>query len=96
MNRNSIKHISVILKDVFIEHGIDKKVQKHEIINEWPNIVGDKISKISRVDKIVGHTLIVRLENNSWRTELILQRENIIKRLNEKMGQVLVKEIRFI
>ena len=40
--------------------------------------------------------LFVKVESSTWRSELTLHKENIIKKLNKKVGKPVIAEIRFI
>ncbi|NOY78977.1 MAG: DUF721 domain-containing protein [Calditrichaeota bacterium] len=80
-----------ILKDLHIE----KKVYQSQALLLWSEVVGEKISKISRAERVDNGILFVRVDSPSWRTELIYLKRDIIHRLNKKIGVNVITDIRF-
>ena len=62
----------------------------------WGVVVGDVVSEVTKAEKVEAGTLIVRVETSVWRQELHMQKGEIIKKLNKKIGTNAIKEIRFI
>lgn len=89
------KHISEMLEGMFKDMGMDTKIKQHQIIQDWPNIVGQSISQISRAERIDNSILYVRVKSMTWRTELLFQKHTIIKTINQKFGNGIIKDIRF-
>ncbi len=96
MTNNDFKHISSILSEVLKENGIEKILKYQLIKREWQNIVGEELSKICHIHKIKDDAIVIKLENPSWRTELMLQRNYIINKINDRIGEKLIKSLRFV
>lgn len=76
--------------------GIEKKVKQYEVLNKWPQIVGEKIASVSSVEKIRDGILFVRVKNNVWRNELLFLKNKIKKNIEEEIGSGIIKDIIFI
>lgn len=95
MINKETKHISEILYNLFKECKIDKKLEQQKIIEQWSAIVGEKIGKISAAEKIIDDILYIRLNNSSWRTEILFQKDQILKQINTRVSNNIIKDIKF-
>lgn len=84
--------IEKMLKDV----GLDKAVAQHSAVWVWDEIVGEAVAKKARPEGVVHHILKVRVESPAWRQELMFQKQDILKKLNKKLGLGTIKDIRFL
>ena len=85
------KSLSILLKSL----GIENKIKQNEIIVRWPEIVGEKLSKVTTADKIENGILFVRVTNSAWRNELIYMKSEIINRIYSSLNTDLIRDIRF-
>lgn len=76
--------------------GIEEKVKEHQAINEWSNIVGENIGKVTKAQRVVNGILFVKVKNSSWRNELIYMRQEILIKIDKTVGSGIIKEVRFI
>ncbi len=76
--------------------GIEEKVKEHQTINEWSQIVGENISKVTKAQRVVNGILFVKVKNSSWRNELIYMRQEILIKIDKTVGSGIIKEVRFI
>jgi len=76
--------------------GIEEKVKEYQAINEWSQIVGENVSKVTKAQNVVNGILFVKVKNSSWRNELIYMRQEILIKLDKTVGRGIIKEVRFI
>jgi predicted nucleic acid-binding Zn ribbon protein len=91
-----MKHINQTLNDLFKTYGIAEKVDKCRVVEKWPNVVGNNIGKISEAKRIEGKTLIVKVKSSTWKTELMMQKPQIIEKINQLFDKNIIQDIRFI
>ena len=84
--------IKVFLK----ESGLDKGVKQNTALLIWDEVVGENIAENTSAEKVEHGTLTVRVDNSSWRQELVFKKKEIIDKLNSRIGKKTIKEIRFI
>ena len=94
MRRNSFASIDEILKQKEFEK-INAVIEENEAVEKFAEIFPD-LKKIAKAKKINNKTLFLRVENAVWRSELNLNKNAIIKKINERFGKEIVKTIRFI
>lgn len=61
----------------------------------WSEAVGEEIARRSRIDKVKNGVLFVVTENSVWSQELTYLKPKLIEKLNEKLGEPVVKDLRF-
>jgi predicted nucleic acid-binding Zn ribbon protein len=74
-------------------NGLEQKVQEHSVPGYWEEVVGEAFARHAKVERVDNGRLFVSVESAAWRTELMLRREEILQRLNERLGAEIVKEI---
>jgi len=62
----------------------------------WDDVVGAKVSENTTPEKVEAGTLYIKAINPTWRQELVFKKEEILKKLNKKLGEKIIKEIKFI
>ncbi len=82
------------LKKLLRDLEIENQVYQFQAINFWPQIVGDKIARVTKAEKVEHQILFVKVSNDSWRNELFYLKREIIEKLNAKIGQKIIKDIR--
>ena len=91
-----MQHIGKALQ-VFIKNaGLEKILDQQNIIDVWDEVVGEKISKNAKAKSIEYGVLKVETVSPTWRQELHLQKNDIVKKLNKKIQKKIIKDIRFI
>lgn len=95
MRKTDTQTISEIIKQLFKSPAIEKKYNQFKIIDSWKDILGSTISKSTTNIYIIDKTLFVYLKSSVIRNELYMIKEQLIKKLNEKVGKEVINEIIF-
>jgi len=53
------------------------------VFTKWPEIVGDEVAAHSRPLSIEGHTLVVRVDDANWASELRWLENEVLSRVAE-------------
>jgi predicted nucleic acid-binding Zn ribbon protein len=95
MRRSRTISLGEALQDYIREMNIGDKLSEAGVINSWEEIVGKAIS--SRTSRIYfkDHVLFVHLNSSVVRNELLMLREALKEKLNEKAGSEVIKDIVF-
>lgn len=93
MRRSKTISLAEAVNDYIKEMNLGAKLSEITVINSWEEIVGKAIS--SRTTKIFirDHTLYVHLNSSVVRNELLMLREALREKLNEKAGSEVIKDI---
>ena len=68
-------------------------VQAVQIEEVWEEIMGKTVAKYTDKLQIIGSTLFVTTTVAPLKNELIYQKEKIIERVNEALGEKVIKEV---
>ena len=75
---------------------IDKAVKQFSAIDIWDEVVGKNISKNTEATDVKHGVLMVKVSNSAWRQELLFKKEEILEKINGRIGNNLIRDIRFI
>ena len=98
INNSNFELIEDVIKTIDFDY--DRSVQKNMgyLKEFWENTVGEKISEISRVYSISkDNTATIVCENSFIANELYLEKDNLLKKMNEKIDKtgIKLKDIKF-
>ena len=68
-------------------------MQAMQIEEVWETIMGKTVAKYTDKLQIIGTTLFVTTTVAPLKNELLYQKEKIIERVNEALGENLIKEV---
>ena len=68
-------------------------IQALRIEDIWEELMGKTIAKYTDKIQVINHTLYVTTTVAPLKNELLYQKEKIIERVNEMLGEKLVKEV---
>jgi hypothetical protein len=68
-------------------------IQALQIEDVWEQIMGKTIARYTDKIQIQGKTLYITTSMAPLKQELLFQKENIIKRVNEILGEFVVKDV---
>jgi hypothetical protein len=68
-------------------------IQAVQIEEVWEEIMGKTVAKYTDKIQITGSTLFVTTNVAPLKNELLYQKEKIIERVNESLGEKIIKEV---
>ncbi|HEY6393982.1 MAG TPA: DUF721 domain-containing protein [Candidatus Binataceae bacterium] len=66
------------------------------LIREWPDLVGQTIARRTEVTSLKFHTAVIKVSGAMWIQELSLMKAQILARISERIGEDVVRDIRFV
>ncbi len=93
MKRSNTQTLKEAINSYFKAMGIDKKLKEIRLVESWEDIVGITIAKSTRGIYIKNSVLYLKINSSIIRHELLMIREGLIKRVNEKAGEQLINRI---
>ena len=91
-----MKHLKKAIEKAVMGAGIKSALDQEAAVTFLDSVVGRAISSVAKAEKVESGTLFVLVETSAWRQELHMQKEELIKKINKKIGTNAIKEIRFI
>ena len=87
------------LKDVLLrnlrEQGLETPLMQKRLVDAWPEVAGPVIARYTLNTYIYNQTLYVRLSNPALRSDLSMMRQELVRKLNAKVGEQVITDVRF-
>jgi predicted nucleic acid-binding Zn ribbon protein len=93
MRRSKTVSLAEAMEDYIKEMNLGDKLREVSILNSWEDMVGKAISSRTSGIYIKEGVLYVSLKSSIVRNELMMIREALREKLNEKAGCEIIKEI---
>jgi len=81
------------IKKFLDQSRLKQGMQSLRIEDIWEEIMGKTIAKYTDKIQVINHTLYITSTVAPLKNELLYQKEKIIERVNEALGEKLVKEV---
>lgn len=98
MNRQPLKkctHISGILSDILNKHRRESGREMARICVVWEGIVGAAIATDAQPVAYQKRLLLVNVTSSVWIQQLLFLKGDILSRMREALGDVLLDDIKF-
>jgi predicted nucleic acid-binding Zn ribbon protein len=93
MRRSRTISLAEAMKDYIKEMNLEGKLNEVGIINSWEETVGKAIASRTSKLYIKDQVLYVSLNSSVVRNELLMFRQALKEKLNEKAGSEVIKDI---
>lgn len=90
---NTPKPLKVLVKDYLDDVPHRKRLKRGMILSLWDETVGESIAQQTENLRFENGKLILNVKNPAWRHEIHMKRFSIAKKLNEQVGEKIIKEI---
>jgi len=87
--------VGSVLERVFKSLGIDKKMRQLQALDQWREVVGEKINLHTRPLAIRKKSLFVLVDSSSWLAQLSYIKHKIISEFDRRYGEGVVENIYF-
>ncbi len=96
MQKKNAQSLAEVLSDFFDENGSLKiKLAQQRVIRGWRELFGEGITKYTGTIYFNRDVLYVHLTSAVLRAELIMIKEELVKKLNDHAGIPVVRDIMF-
>lgn len=95
MGKENVIRIGELLKKTLQSAGIAERVDRQAAVTFWEEIVGPKLAEKTRALRVEKDVLKVKVASAPWRNEMVFFKEEILKKIAEKIGEGKIKDIIF-
>lgn len=95
MFRRDVKDIKSLILRNLRQQGLETPLLQKRLVEAWPVVAGEAISRYTLNTYIMNQTLYVRLSVPALRADLSMRRQDFVARLNEYVGNQVIADIRF-
>ncbi|MDD4361053.1 MAG: DUF721 domain-containing protein [Bacteroidales bacterium] len=93
MRRKNTQRLAEVLSEVLKNQHLEGKLNETAAIRLWPEVVGKALAEHTDNLYFKYSVLYVHVKSAIIRNELMLIKPQLIKRLNEKIGKPVVKNL---
>lgn len=87
--------LASLLEAVFAGQPAEKRLREARVWRVWGEVVGTQIASKSQPAAFRDGTLTVRVSGSAWMQQLSMMKQDIIRHLNEAVGEPLINDIYF-
>ncbi|MDR0973159.1 MAG: DUF721 domain-containing protein [Prevotellaceae bacterium] len=95
MRRSKAEPIELLIRQFLRREALEAPLNEHRLLKSWGEVLGPNIASYTKQLNIRNQTLYVSLSSATLRQELMMGRELLVKRLNEKVGATVITDIIF-
>lgn len=93
MKKDNQLKIGDAIKQLFHSYHLDDKVAEVRIRDMWGTIMGAAVKRYTGEIRFNKGVLIIYLQSSPLKQDLQFSKDMIIKRINEELGENLVREV---
>ncbi len=93
MSKEEEKPLKLLVDKMLRSYGLSDKLDEMSLVKSWEEMVGKMIANHTKEIYFNKGVLFVQLDSSTLRQELSYVKTDLIQRLNEKAGKVMVKDI---
>lgn len=95
MRRNEAEQIGDMIRKFFRQNGLESPLNEYRLVDAWKDVVGSTFSSYTNNLYIKNQILYVHLTSATVRQELMMGRDILVRRLNERVGAQVIVNIIF-
>lgn len=95
MRRKKTEEVGNIAHQVLRELGIETPYNEYRLLQAWPEIMGEGISRMTGEMFIRNRVLYVKINSPAMRMNLAMERTRLVYRLNQYIGAQVIEKIVF-
>lgn len=95
MKRTHPESIGNIIEQLMQEEQLDTQLYEYRASALWPQVVGPGVNRYTVSRDVRQGVMYIRLSSAVLRQELMMGRSLLVKRINEMLGQDVIRDIVF-
>ena len=93
MQDERLKTIGQVIQSFSKQRKFKKPIQEARVVNYWPELMGKTVNKYTEKIYVNYNTLFVKVGPDALRNELLYSTDTIIEKINEYIGEEIIKKI---
>lgn len=96
MIRNKALPIRDLLMHYLRQEGLETPLMEYRIIQAWPKVAGEVVSKYTKETYIRNSMLYVRLSSAALKQNLMMMHKEYAQKLNAYVGTQVITDVNFL
>jgi predicted nucleic acid-binding Zn ribbon protein len=93
MRRSNTQTIAEVIHEYIDALKIRRKLKESRIERQWEELLGQKAASLTKKIYVKNSILYVQVNSSALSNEILMMRETLIKKINEKAGEELIIKI---
>ena len=94
-SKSTPENVGSILERIFSNLNLGIKVKQYQLWDVWEGVVGEAIARQAQPHQIRNMVLWVTVSSSTWMQQLEFMKKQMVNRLNERIGEKVITDIRF-
>lgn len=94
MFRRDVQSIGDLLNMYLRREGLETPLPQRRAIDAWGKVVGAGVARYTGEKFIKNQTLFVKILSPALRQDLTMMRTQLVKRINEAVGSMVIADVR--
>ena len=95
MSARGMNPLSVVLEQTLKKLQLTDAALEARALLLWPELVGEQMARASEARTVRGGVLEVTTRSSAWNQEFSFQKTHLLRRLKERLGKEVIRDIRF-
>lgn len=95
MKRVKEQPLGLLIRQFLREEGLESPLNEYRAVSSWNKLMGDVVARYTASVNLRNGTLFVSLRNPALRQNLLMQRTDIMQKINDHVGAQVVQNIVF-
>lgn len=96
MIKNKPKLIGDLLMQFLRSEGLETPLLEHRIVNAWPTVMGEGVSRYTTDLYVKNSVLWVKLKSPALKQNLMMMHSEITRRLNAHVQSQVISDVHFL
>jgi predicted nucleic acid-binding Zn ribbon protein len=88
--------LAEMLDGILAQHGVKDQVRRMEVLDLWPELVGEHVARVTRAKGVSEATLFVEVRTSAWLMELNMMKGDFLRLVNERLPETPIDRIVFV
>jgi predicted nucleic acid-binding Zn ribbon protein len=93
MDKTNTRQIREILNEFLRENKLDSRFKERNLVESWEELMGRTISRATKNIYIKDRKLFVVISSSVIRNELYMLKQEIVKKLNQRVGEDIITDL---
>lgn len=93
MKSSNEQALREVIGELLNTYRLQQGLHKSQLKNNWAELMGPALAKRAKVISLKDGKLMIKTDSSVLRSELSLAKSKIAERLNEGLGQEVIKEV---
>lgn len=96
MDRRPTETLDKVVAAFLRQSGCETPLLHHRLLQLWPQIVGEPMAPHTEALHIKEQALWIKVHSPALRSQLLMMRQQLVRKLNEAVGCTLIYDLRIV